>query len=96
MLTSEEWEKSKNNFDMGIDHELLIKNIVSSEAKVNYDSITGTICIPNKHNFEKKPITCAFALDEKAYRVYAHPLRRLYPYAELLPRRLAFGRGNDG
>ena len=50
---------------MGIDIEPLNEEILSSEAKVNYDSITGTFSIPDRHDFEKSPTTFAFALDEK-------------------------------
>lgn len=64
-LTSDEWMKTKNRFDMGIDIEPFNDEILSSEAKVNYDSITGTFSIPDRHDFEKSPITFAFALDEK-------------------------------
>ena len=65
VLTPDEWMKTKNSFDMGIDIEPLNEEILSSEAKVNYDSITGTFSIPNRHDFEKSPTTFAFALDEK-------------------------------
>ena len=65
VLTSDEWMETKNSFDMGIDIDPLNDEILSSEAKVNYDSITGTFSIPDRHDFEKSPITFAFALDEK-------------------------------
>ena len=65
VLTPDEWLKTKNSFDMGIDIEPLNEEILSSEAKVNYDSITGTFSIPDRHDFEKSPTTFAFALDEK-------------------------------
>ncbi len=65
VLTPDEWMKTKNSFDMGIDIEPLNEEILSSEAKVNYDSITGTFSIPDRHDFEKSPTTFAFALDEK-------------------------------
>ena len=65
ILTSDEWNESKNNFDMGIDIEPFHEEILSSEAKVNYDSITGTFSIPNRSDFSGSPMTFAFALDEK-------------------------------
>ena len=65
ILTYDEWVESKNNFDMGIDIEPFSDEILASEAKVNYDSITGTFSIPNRLDFEDNPMTFAFALDEK-------------------------------
>ena len=65
ILTSDEWNQKKNSFDMGIDIEPLIDEILASEAKVNYDSITGTFSIPDRSNLENEPKTFAFALDEK-------------------------------
>ena len=65
VLTFNEWEKLKNSFDMGIDFEPYKKDIVSSVANVNYDSITGTFCILDRHDFSKAPVTFAYALDEK-------------------------------
>lgn len=50
---------------MGIDIEPFSDEILASEAKVNYDSITGTFSIPNRLDFEDNPMTFAFALDEK-------------------------------
>ena len=65
ILTSDEWNQKKNSFDMGIDIEPLIDEILASEAKVNYDSITGTFSIPDRSDLENEPKTFAFALDEK-------------------------------
>ena len=60
-----QWEDEKDSFDMGIDMEPLAGEILSSEARVNYDSITGTFSIPDRSDFEKEYIKFAFALDEK-------------------------------
>ena len=64
LLTSEEWKKERNRFDMGIDIEPDMADILSTNANVNYDSLTGAFCIPDRTDFsiEKK---FAFALDEK-------------------------------
>ncbi len=64
VLTSKEWRLQKDNFDMGIDIELETADILSTTADVNFDSLTGTFCIPNRLNlFEENKF--AFALDEK-------------------------------
>ena len=65
VLSYEQWEDEKDSFDMGIDMEPLAGEILSSEARVNYDSITGTFSIPDRSDFEKEYIKFAFALDEK-------------------------------
>ncbi len=65
ILSYNEWKEEKNSFDMGIDIEPFTEEILSSEAKVNYDSITGTFSIPDRTNFENEYIKFAFALDEK-------------------------------
>lgn len=64
-LTYSEWIIEKDSFDMGIDIEPFADEIWDSEAKVNYDSITGTFSIPHRDDFERNPIQFAFALDEK-------------------------------
>ena len=64
VLTSKEWKVQKDNFDMGIDIELETADILSTTADVNFDSLTGTFCLPNRLNlFEENKF--AFALDEK-------------------------------
>lgn len=65
ILSYNEWKEEKNSFDMGIDMEPFTEEILSSEAKVNYDSITGTFSIPDRTDFENEYIKFAFALDEK-------------------------------
>lgn len=64
LLTSEEWYKYRESFEMGIDMELDLSNIHNTKADVNYDSLTGTFCIPNRKNFYEEH-KFAFALDEK-------------------------------
>ncbi len=64
VLTSEEWKLEKDIFDFGIDLDLETSEILSTTADVNYDSLTGTFCIPNRQFlFEEQKF--AFALDEK-------------------------------
>lgn len=64
-LTSKEWAEQKDSFDIGIEFEPDLSKIFVTQAELNYDSITGTFCIPNKSNFSKKEQQFAFALDEK-------------------------------
>lgn len=64
-LTSKEWFEQKDNFDIGIEFEPNLSEIFVTQAELNYDSITGTFCIPDKSNFSKKDKNFAFALDEK-------------------------------
>lgn len=64
VLTSEEWKQERDSFDMGIDIEPDTSEILSTKVDVNYDSLTGTFCIPNRKNFYEE-YRFAFALDEK-------------------------------
>lgn len=64
VLSSKEWRVQRDSFDLGIDIELETADILNTTADVNYDSLTGTFCIPNRLNlFEEHKF--AFALDEK-------------------------------
>lgn len=64
-LTSEEWISNRNIFDMGIDIEPDTSEIHSTKAEVNYDSLTGTFSIPDRHDITGEDKKFAFALDEK-------------------------------
>ncbi len=61
----EEWSKSRDNFEMGIDMDLDISEIYTTKAEVNYDSLTGSFSIPNREDFSGEDYKFAFALDEK-------------------------------
>ena len=52
---------------MGIDMELKteVKDIHSTKAEVNYDSLTGTFSIPSRRNITGEDYKYSFALDEK-------------------------------
>ncbi len=65
LLTSHEWEYEKNSFKMGIDFEPKTTDIHVTKAEENYDSITGTFFIPNRHDVQAEERKFAFALDEK-------------------------------
>lgn len=65
ILTSEEWKKQRESFNMGIDLDTTTMEILSSQAEVNYDSLTGTFVIPNRKDLSDETRKFAFALDEK-------------------------------
>lgn len=65
VLTAKEWERENALFDMGIDLDLNPEEIHSTKIEVNYDSLTGTISLPDRANFTGEDRKFAFALDEK-------------------------------
>ena len=65
ILTPEEWGARESAFDMGIDFEPDINAALDTQAEANYDSITGTIFIPDRANPDGPEARFAFALDEK-------------------------------
>ena len=65
VLTPAEWQAQRDGFDMGIELEPELGNIHSTKAEVNYDSLTGTFRIPDRHDLQGKDSCFAFALDEK-------------------------------
>ena len=65
VLTSAEWLENKDKFDMGIEMDIDLNAIHSTKAEVNYDSLTGTFSVPDRHRLSAPNIRFAFALDEK-------------------------------
>ncbi|MBQ5955424.1 MAG: magnesium transporter CorA [Firmicutes bacterium] len=65
VLTTPEWKEARDSFDMGIELEPDAGNIHNTKAEVNYDSLTGTFLIPDRHDLKEKDSRFAFALDEK-------------------------------
>ena len=65
VLTAPEWEKERGRFDMGIELEPDTADIHNTKAEVNYDSMTGTFCIPDRKALGERDFCFAFALDEK-------------------------------
>ena len=66
VLTPEEWQRERDDFEMGIDMDLGFAEIHTTKAEVNYDSVTGTFSLPRKDGeAEEEPVEFAFALDEK-------------------------------
>ena len=64
ILTYNEWNNYHDIFEMGIDMDTSISEIYTTKAEVNYDSLTGSFCIPDRSDFYKD-YKFAFALDEK-------------------------------
>ena len=65
VLTTPEWERERERFDMGIELEPDAVHIHNTKAEVNYDSLTGTFQLPDRENIGSKEYCFAFALDEK-------------------------------
>ena len=65
VLTTPEWEKERESFDMGIELDLDTGDIHNTKAEVNYDSLTGSFQIPDREDLQEKESCFAFALDEK-------------------------------
>lgn len=65
VLTTPEWNRERDRFDMGIEMEPDTRNIHNTKAEVNYDSLTGTFRIPDRDNLRDREYCFAFALDEK-------------------------------
>lgn len=64
VLTPDEWKSEKDDFDMGIDIEPDSGDLFTTKAQVNYDSLTGSFCIPDRADTAVES-TFSFALDEK-------------------------------
>ena len=65
VLTTSEWARDRDLFDMGIELELDSGDIHNTKAEVNYDSLTGTFRIPDRENIGSKDYRFAFDLEEK-------------------------------
>ena len=65
VLSPDEWSAESESFELGIDMELDTKEIYTTNARVNYDSVTGTFAVPDRGNMFGDYHKFAFALDEK-------------------------------
>ena len=66
LLSYSAWRAQKEQFDLGFDiEEPENAEIFTTHAQVNYDSLTGTFCIPNRKDFNAEDVKFSFALDEK-------------------------------
>ncbi len=63
VLTSEEWARERDSFDMLID--MGMEAAKETKAVVNLDSLTGTLSIPDRDNISGERKSFSFALDEK-------------------------------
>ena len=65
VLTTSEWKKERNLFDLDIELEPDVKNIHNTKAEVNYGSLTGTFQILDRNDIKGHDFRFAYALDEK-------------------------------
>ena len=65
VLTTPEWGRDRDRFDIGIELEIDTGDIHNTKAEVNYDSLTRTFQLPDRENIGSKEYCFAFALDEK-------------------------------
>lgn len=65
VLTSTQWAKERECFEMGMDLELNTSDIHGTKIEVNYDSLTGTFSIPDRKELSGNDRQFAFALDER-------------------------------
>ncbi|MBQ8111158.1 MAG: magnesium transporter CorA [Clostridia bacterium] len=63
VLTTQQWQRQKERFDMLIDMEMDAPQ--ETKAVVNMDSLTGTLSIPNRNEIGGQRHNFSFALDEK-------------------------------
>ncbi len=65
VLTPEQWTRSRDSFEMGIDLEPGALSLHTTKAEVNYDSLTGSFSLPCREDISAPERRFAFALDEK-------------------------------
>ena len=65
VLTPEEWVKEQSSFDIGIEMDINTDEIHNTKVEVNYDSLTGTFCVPSRRNITEVSYKYAFVIDEK-------------------------------
>ena len=65
VLTTAEWARDRERFELGIDLDLDPAVIQSTKVEVNYDSLTGTFSVPDRGALSGDDHKFAFALDER-------------------------------
>lgn len=65
LVCAREFSQMSDFFDMGIDMNPDFEHPTVTKIEVNYDSLTGTLHLFNRHNVFGPPGQLAFALDEK-------------------------------
>jgi len=83
VITPDEWQKKRNDFDMGIDIDFETEDIHTTMAEVNHDSITGSFVIPRLKGTVIEYEKFAFALDEKGI-VFIDNGNNAYQYIDMI------------
>lgn len=65
VLTTAEWKRERDLFDLDIELEPDVRNIHNTKAEVNYGSLTGTFQILDRNDIKGHDFRFAYALDEK-------------------------------
>ena len=65
VLTTSEWKRERDLFDLDIELEPDVRNIHNTKAEVNYGSLTGTFQILDRNDIKGHDFRFAYALDEK-------------------------------
>ncbi|MBQ6478494.1 MAG: hypothetical protein IJI44_03905 [Erysipelotrichaceae bacterium] len=65
VLDRKEWEKVKNEFPLSAAIDLEMDEMLTTEANVNYDSLSGTFSIPDRNNMENDDFRFAYAMNKK-------------------------------
>lgn len=64
VLSMKEYYEHKEFFNMGVDIEIDVRHIRDTKVIVNYDSLTGTLNVPDNFNFSGNKFKLGFILDE--------------------------------
>ncbi|MBR4205032.1 MAG: magnesium transporter CorA [Clostridia bacterium] len=65
VLTTEEWKRRRDDFDMVIDMDMETASPAETKAVVNLDSLTGTFSIPDRAEISGPRHNFSFAMDER-------------------------------
>ena len=65
ILTRAEWAERRDSFGMVIDVESALEPSLETKAVVNLDSLTGSLCVPDRADISGTEHRFSFALDEK-------------------------------
>ena len=65
VVNEREWQEQNSLFGMRLDFELNLSDALDTEAVVNYDSLTGSFCIPDRAHICGEGHRFCFALDDR-------------------------------
>ena len=65
VLNGKEWAKEKKDFPLSEEIDNERKEMLTTEANVNYDSLSGTFSIPDRNNMENDDFRFAYAINRK-------------------------------